>query len=77
MCRITKHLGSGQFGSVDEGIWVNGSQEKYIALKQLQHNSNSQDRVKFLQEAAIMAQFNHINVIKLLGMVQDGDNVSH
>ena len=34
------------------------------------------DQVKFLQEAAIMGQFKHPNVIKLYGMVTVGEPVS-
>ena len=32
-------------------------------------------KVKFLQEAATMAQFNHPNVIQLLGVVSEGSPV--
>ena len=34
------------------------------------------DQVKFLQEAAIMGQFKHPNVIKLYGVVTVGEPVS-
>ena len=33
-------------------------------------------KVKFLQEAAIMGQFSHSNVVKLHGVVTVGDPVS-
>ena len=37
--------------------------------------SHQDDKVKFLQEAAIMAQFKHPNVIQLYGIVTDGQPV--
>jgi ephrin-B len=38
-------------------------------MKMLRDNANKQDRVKFLQEAAIMGQFNHPHIVKLLGAI--------
>ncbi len=76
MCRIIQHLGSGQFGNVMEGIWFDGNQEVKVALKTLRENSTPEDKVKFLQEAVIMAQFEHDNVIKLLGTVLQDNPVS-
>jgi len=32
-------------------------------------NANDRDKLRFLQEAAIMCQFDHENVIKLYGVV--------
>ena len=46
-----------------------------VALKSL-NNTSEEDKVKFLQEAAIMAQFRHPNVIMLHGMVVREDPVS-
>ena len=66
-------LGSGQFGGVQIGIW-NGSSE--VAVKTLNPTVTQPDaKVKFLQEAAIMAQFRHPNVIQLYGIVTDGEPV--
>ena len=62
---------------MDEGIWFNGSEEVKVALKRLRDDASSSDKVKFLQEPVIMAQFNHENVIRLLGMVLEGNPVSH
>ncbi len=42
------------------------------AIKMLKSTS-SDDRVKFLQEAAIMAQFSHSNICQLHGLVADSD----
>ena len=42
-----------------------------VAIKSLNAESSSKDRLRFLQEAAIMCQFDHENVIKLYGVVTD------
>ena len=44
-------------------------------MKQLQLSASEEDRVKFLQEAAIMGQFFHPNVVKLHGVVTKEDPV--
>ena len=45
------------------------------AVKQLRANASEDMRLKLLQEAAIMGQFNHRNVVKLYGVVTDGPAV--
>ena len=47
-----------------------------VAVKMLQDGASEQEKIKFLQEAAIMSQFNHSNVIKLHGVVHDEASVS-
>ena len=37
---------------------------------------NAEDRVKFLQEAAIMGQFNHPNIVKVMGIMVTDNKVS-
>ena len=39
--------------------------------------SPEEEKVRFLQEAAIMGQFSHPYVVKLYGVVTMGDPVSH
>ena len=46
-----------------------------MAVKTLKEGSGEEDRVKFLQEAAIMGQFTHPNVVKMYGVVSDGEPV--
>ena len=70
------HLGSGQFGNVEQGVWKRqGTRPVDVALKSLTKTSE-EDKVKFLQEAAIMAQFRHPNVIMLYGVVVGWNPVS-
>ena len=53
-----------------------GTRPLDVALKSLTKTSE-EDKVKFLQEAIIMAQFRHPNVIMLYGMILNGDPVSN
>ncbi len=47
-----------------------------VAVKQLQPGASEEEKVKFLQEAAINGQFKHPNVVKLMGVVTLGEPVS-
>ncbi len=73
--RVVRYLGCGQFGNVEEGVWTNDNTKTRVALKKLNEDASPLDRVKFLQEAAIMTQFDHSNVIKLLGIVHKNNDV--
>ena len=70
-------IGSGQFGKVHQGEWeAPGTKVKVeVALKTLKEGASEEDKVKFLQEAAIMGQFSHPNVVKLHGLVTEGEPV--
>jgi len=62
---VVKELGSGAFGLVNLAVW----NDKQVAIKMLNSEATEREKVKFLQEAAIMGQFIHENVIKLLGIM--------
>lgn len=67
--RTTEHLGSGQFGTVNKGIWHSSRASRVVAIKMLQSSATSEDTVKFLQEVAINGQFRHPNIVELFGVV--------
>ncbi len=46
-----------------------------MAVKTLKEGSGEEDRVKFLQEATIMGQFKHPNVVKLHGIIMEDEPV--
>ena len=57
---------------VNRGMWKPSSNKQVeIAIKTLNTDSTAKDRLRFLQEAAIMCQFDHENVIKLYGVVTE------
>lgn len=74
--RTEEHLGSGQFGTVNKGVWQCPRGNQNVAIKLLQKGATDDNHVKFLKEAAIMGQFSHPNIISLLGVVTLGEPVS-
>ncbi|XP_019849285.1 PREDICTED: uncharacterized protein LOC100641922 [Amphimedon queenslandica] len=71
--KVGDRLGSGQFGSVSKGVWESPTGPVDVAIKTLNNNTSEDEKVKFLQEAAIMGQFHHPNIVKLHGMVTVGE----
>ena len=58
------------------GQWRQSGEVTKVAVKTMIPQSPDEDKLKFLQEAAIMGQFLHPNVVKLHGVVTMGDPVS-
>ena len=75
LCRLSSGLGSGEFGVVRRGVWSVGGEEREVAVKSLADGSTEEKRIQFLQEAAIMGQFKHPNVISLHGILLDSKQV--
>ena len=72
--RITGKIGSGHFGNVEKGIWKDSTNKAVVvAVKSL---ASEENKVKFLQEAVIMGQFSHPNIVNLYGVVTSGVPVS-
>ena len=69
-------MGSGQFGTVKKGVWQSSRGAREVAVKMLQHRPTTEDTVRFLQEAAIMGQFRHPNIVQLMGVVTVEEPVS-
>ncbi|XP_032233800.2 uncharacterized protein LOC5509057 isoform X2 [Nematostella vectensis] len=71
-----ERLGSGAFGHVMLGVWLKSpGNPVQVAVKMLRDSSDSEDRVKFLQEAAIMRQFTHRNVVYMYGVVTNSNPI--
>ena len=69
MCRLAEEIGCGQFGIVFKGVWTTPNGVLKVAVKTLKEGSREEDRIRFLQEAAIMGQFKHPNVVEMYGLV--------
>ena len=76
ICRLQHVLGSGNFGEVSKGEWQCGEGPVEVAVKTLKSGSTKEEEVRFLQEAAIMGQFRHPNIVQLLGVVTLTEQVS-
>ena len=77
MFRISTKVGSGQFGEVRKAVWSVSGTTKELAIKTLKSDSKDDEKLKVLQEAAIMGQFFHPNVVRLYGVVTVGEPVSN
>ena len=73
---IVKYLGSGEFGTVNQGTWNAPYGSVDVAIKTLNNDTSEENKVKFLQEAAIMGQFHHPNIVQMHGVVTIGQPVS-
>ena len=57
-------------------MWLSPEGPVDVAVKTLKVEASEEQRVKFLQEAAINGQFHHPNIVKLHGVVTVGEPVS-
>lgn len=69
-CSVMEILGSGQFAYVSKALWTKPEGESIeVAVKVLSDEADENDKIRFLQEAALMGQFTHTNVLTLYGVV--------
>ncbi|GBP62708.1 ALK tyrosine kinase receptor [Eumeta japonica] len=72
--KLVKALGQGAFGEVYQGLYrhrTGDTIEMPVAVKTLPELSTGQAESDFLMEAAIMAKFNHPNIVHLIGVCFD------
>ncbi|XP_072932674.1 proto-oncogene tyrosine-protein kinase ROS [Epargyreus clarus] len=73
---LTKFLGSGAFGEVFEGVarqLNNCTTDTKVAVKTLRKGATEQEKTEFLKEAALMSNFKHEHILRLLGVCLDND----
>ena len=71
-------VGEGEFGIVYKGEWTSTKgKTRTVALKTLKSTASNDEKVKLLQEAAIMGQFSHPHIVKLYGVVKESETVRH
>ena len=75
--RIHEELGNGQYGVVNRGVWSVEEEEREVAVKSPTDGSTEEKRIEFLQEAAIIGQFRHPNVLALCGIAMTREPVSN
>ncbi len=67
---------SDQLGNVYKGKWRIEDCFKDVTVKFLKKKSGQKEKIIFLQEAIILNQLKHPNVVALCGVVKDGELVS-
>ena len=74
---LSNPLGEGQFGEVYQAEWeIPQHGHVDVAVKVVKKGAPQEERLKLLQEAAILGQFRHRHVVSLLGVVTLGEPVS-
>ncbi|XP_030045590.1 insulin-like growth factor 1 receptor [Microcaecilia unicolor] len=72
---MSHELGQGSFGMVYEGIAkgvVKDEPETRVAIKTVNESASMRERIEFLNEASVMKEFNCHHVVRLLGVVSQG-----
>ena len=66
---MSSQLGAGQFGEVYKGELQTLHGQVDVAVKLVKKGAPQEERVKLLQEAAILGQFRHRHIVRLVGVV--------
>eukprot|EP00050_Salpingoeca_kvevrii_P017053 m.61267 g.61267 ORF g.61267 m.61267 type:complete len:2175 (+) comp7330_c0_seq1:95-6619(+) len=73
--RLLEKLGEGKFGFVHKAILdesdATGTPAYLVAVKSLKSEATEKERQEIFMEATVMAQFNHPNIIKVIGQITD------
>ncbi|TKS69749.1 Insulin-like growth factor 1 receptor [Collichthys lucidus] len=72
---LSRELGQGSFGMVYEGLAkgvVKDEPETRVAIKTVNESASMRERIEFLNEASVMKEFNCHHVVRLLGVVSQG-----
>ncbi|RDD41039.1 Ephrin type-B receptor 3 [Trichoplax sp. H2] len=65
-------IGHGAFAEVKRGFWYQEAGKPIeAALKILKSEATTGERIKFFQEAVIMQQFSHANIVQFYGMISN------
>ncbi|KAJ7307442.1 hypothetical protein JRQ81_009462 [Phrynocephalus forsythii] len=75
---VLRELGQGSFGMVYEGVaqgLEEGGQETKVALKTVNELATMRERIEFLNEASVMKAFRCHHIVRLLGVVSQGQPV--
>ncbi|XP_072840343.1 insulin receptor-related protein isoform X3 [Pogona vitticeps] len=76
---VLRELGQGSFGMVYEGVArgleQEGEEETRVALKTVNELATMRERIEFLNEASVMKAFRCHHIVRLLGVVSQGQPV--
>ena len=63
---------TGQFGKVFKAVLKSGVEPVKVAVKTAKKSSTAKEREEFMREMTIMSQMVHPNIVRLYGVVQEG-----
>ncbi len=64
---VKESIGNGNFGTVFKGLWMDDQKERNVALKEFKDNSMDSE---LFQEASILSQLHHKNIIRFWGIAK-------
>lgn len=67
---------TGEFVDVHKGTWKGRRSDLDVVVKSLKSNAPQEEKIKLLQEAVIMGQFHHPNILQFYGVVNKEATVS-
>ena len=68
--QIHKELGNGEFGVVQQGVWVDQDRiTRQVAIKSLSQERMQNSTVEFMKEYEIMATIRHENIVSFFGVI--------
>ena len=69
--QIQKELGNGEFGVVQQGVWIDKEQvTRQVAIKSLSKERMQNSTVEFMKEYEIMQTIRDDNIVSLFGMLK-------
>lgn len=66
---------AGQFGKVYKAVLKSGVEPVQVAVKTAKKSSTEKEKEEFMREMTIMSQMVHPNIVRLYGVVQEGQSV--
>ena len=73
--RLKKLILKGNFVKVHRGLWKGKRKDLDVVVKSLESDATQDEKIKLLQEAAIMGQFHHPNILQLYGIINEEKTV--
>ena len=67
--KIGDIFATGNFGVISKAVYTTKYGDIQVAIKTLRDEANDDLKIAFTREAAILAQFNHPNILKFIGIV--------
>ncbi len=74
--QIHKELGNGEFGVVQQGVWIDNDQvPRQVAIKSLSKERMQNSTVEFMKEYEIMQTIRHDNIVSVFGVVLESSAI--
>ena len=74
--RLKELITKGDFVDVNKAIWKGKERDLDILVKSLVEGAPQDEKIKLLQEAVVMGQFHHPNILQFYGIVDEDSTVS-